>query len=130
MAELFLQDLGPRFVSRPTSQDVGYDLLVGFLNKIGGINTFAVEVKATERPPGTRLQFPRRSFDRFAHSNIPGLLLVADVKRNKLYYAWLTTRAATGTTDVSLPLTELDDATTKALQAQLEAADVGASAAG
>jgi hypothetical protein len=122
MAELFLQELEPQFLSRPTSEDVGYDLLVGFANKKGGINTFAVEVKATQRAPGARFPLPKRTFDRFAGSNIPGLLLVADVKATRMYYAWLTSKRDRGNATVSIPLTEVNDATKKQLQKQLEAA--------
>jgi hypothetical protein len=129
MAELFLQELNPLFVSRPT-EDFGYDLLVGFLNKKGGTNTFAVEVKSTDHQPGTRFQLPRRAFERFAHSNIPGLLLVVDVKQNRMYYAWLITTKAAGSINVSIPLTELNDVTKKELQMQFEAADSGVAAAG
>src|SRR5690349_13427533 len=89
MAELFLQDLHPQFLSRPTAGDLGYDLLVGFANPQGGTNTFAVEVKSTEREPPGKFPLSRREFNRLAHSNLPGLLIVADVKQNQLYYAWL-----------------------------------------
>jgi len=130
MAELFLQELGPQFVSRPTTEDVGYDLLIGFLNKKGGINTFAVQVKSTERPPGTRFRVPRRTFDRVAHSNIPGLLLVADVKHNRMNYAWLTSGQLAGSVSVSVPLIELNDETKDELQAELVAAHVGVATAG
>jgi len=49
IAELFLQDLNPSFVAKPTT-DFGYDFFVGFPNSDGGINNYAVQVKATERP--------------------------------------------------------------------------------
>jgi hypothetical protein len=120
MAELFLQDLGPEFISRPTS-DVGYDLLVGFSNKRGGINTFAVEVKSTEQPPGPKFQLLKHVFVRLSCSNIPSLLLVADVKQNRMYYAWLDAKiAANGGQMVSIPIIELDNRTTKKLKAEFE----------
>ena len=122
MAELFLQDLGPQFISRPTTSDVGYDLLVGFSNKKGGINTFAVEVKSTERPPKLKFTLAKRTFDRLSHSNIPGLLLVADVKQNRMYYAWLDSKVATAGDDIiSIPIAELDDRNKKSLKRELEA---------
>jgi hypothetical protein len=104
--------------------------LVGFLNEKGGINTFAIEVKGTESPPPGRFQLTRSTFERFANSNIPGLLLVADVKGNRLYYAWLSARRLTGTMSVSIPVTELDDASTKALRKQLRAANGSVAVAG
>jgi hypothetical protein len=129
MAELFLQELEPEFISRPTSADVGYDLLVGFTNRKRGINTFAVEVKATERPPAGRFQIMRHTLDRFANSNIPALLLVADVKQNQLYYAWLSARKVSGVS-VSIPLTVLDETAKAELRAQVRAPNAGVSAAG
>ena len=130
MAELFLEELGPKFVSRPTTVDVGYDLLAGFLNGKGGINTFAVAVKATERPPNGHFHLSRRTLDRFAHSNIPGLLLVADVKQNRMYYAWLTSKKFAGSDSVSIPLLELNGQARNELQSQLKAADRGIAVAG
>ena len=130
MAELLLQEFEPQFVSRPTTQDVGYDLLAGFLNRKGGINTFAVEVKSTERSPGMRFQLLRSTFDRFAHSNIPGLLLVADVKHNRMYYGWLNSKKWSGSVSVSIPLVELNDETKSQLHAQFAAADSNVAAAG
>lgn len=130
MVELLLQDFEPEFISRPTSADVGYDLLAGFLNRKKGINTFAIEVKATERPPKGSVQILRNTFERFAHSNIPALLFVADVKQNKLYYAWLNAKKSSGAPTVSVPLTALDDSAKAGLSAELRATDSGLRAAG
>ena len=121
MAELFLQELDPEFISRPTNEDVGYDLLVGFLNKKGGINTFALEVKATEQAPVGRFQVMRRTYNRFANSNIPGLLLVADVKQNRLYYGWLSEKAVVSTANVSVHLAELNNESKAELRRQFAA---------
>lgn len=131
MAELFLQEMNPQFLSRPTSEDVGYDLLAGFQNDKGGINTFAIKVKSTEQvPSGRRFSLPRRTFQFLAGSNIPGLLLVADVKENRMYYAWLASDNAAGSAAVSVPLTKVDDATRTALQRQFAAATARVAAAG
>jgi len=46
MAELFLQELNPKFLARPT-EDFGFDFLVTFKNPKGGLNTYGVEVKGT-----------------------------------------------------------------------------------
>ncbi len=131
LAELFLQDLNPVFVSKPTSEDLGYDFLVGFSNDKAGINTFAVEVKPTERPPGSRFPISRNSFDRITHSNVPGLLLVADVKQNRLYYAWLRPDDSnTARNTVSIPIAEINETTTKQLKSRLEKAEDGVAVAG
>ena len=50
------------------------------------MNLVAIEVKATDRPVKGHYQISRRTHDLLANSNIPGLLLVVDVKENRLYY--------------------------------------------
>ena len=86
LAELFLQELKPSILARPTD-DFGYDFLVGFQNTKGGINNYIVEVKATENPLPPRFLIQKKLYDRLAHSNIPGILLVVDIKQNRLAYA-------------------------------------------
>ena len=122
MAELFLQSLEPVSIARPP-EDLGYDLLVSFANSRGGINTFGVEVKATEQPSGSFAVINRRVYDLLAHSTIPGLLLVADVKRNNLFYAWpprLDTRRSEPKT-IKVPLFPIDDETKKELHRRFTA---------
>lgn len=87
MAELFLQQLSPVAVARPTD-DFGYDLLVTFKNKKGGINTFGVEVKGTESEVPKSLVVDSHLHKSLTFSNIPTFLLFVDVKRNKLFYGW------------------------------------------
>jgi hypothetical protein len=104
-------EMEPRFLSEPTSPDVGYDLLVGFLNEAGGINTFAVDVVADDKAPGHRVAMPAGRFDRLAKSNTPGLLLAIDVKANHIYFAWLTPELAHGAVKVvHIAVRQLDDA--------------------
>lgn len=87
LAELFLQDLGATFVSRPTA-DTGIDFIVAFANGQGGTNLSAVEVKATEHPVGDFYALDAKWYKRLTHSNVPSLLLVVDAKHNRLYHAW------------------------------------------
>lgn len=129
MAELFLEDFEPQLLARPTSDKLGYDLLAGFPNKEGGINTFAVQVKPTDRPP-TQVALSRRSFDRLAKSNIPGLLLVPDVKQNRMYYAWLDFEAGGKGSTVAVPVTEANDETIATLRRQFQAASGRVAVAG
>lgn len=87
MAELFLQELGPLSLARSTL-NLGYDFLVTFKNLRGGTNTYGVEVKSTASPVQSSILVDKRLHDRLTLSNIPGFLLVADVKRNKLFFGW------------------------------------------
>jgi len=87
LAELSLQELNPFFVARNTREELGIDFFVGFKNEKGGMNVVAVEMKATEHLPGNRIQIPGGTYQLLANSNIPGLLLVVDVKMSKCYYA-------------------------------------------
>lgn len=88
MAEIFLQELGALFVARPNFNDIVFDFIVGFKNKKGGINTTAVEVKSTSRPVTNSFVIKKKLYNNLAHSNIPAILLVVDVKNNQLYYSW------------------------------------------
>ncbi len=121
MAELFLQDLEPASLARPPA-NFGYDFLVVFPRRNGGTNTFAVEVKATEHPDPSSFVIDKQTYNRLAHSNIPGLLLVADSKENRLFFAWpprVDTRSQPGS--VSIQLTPVDDKTEKELHKRLVA---------
>ena len=120
MAELFLEGLQPVSVARPP-HDFGYDFLVVFKNSKGGINTFGVEVKATERPVRSRLMIDKRIYDRLANSTPPGLLLVADVKRNELFFAWPSRADTRRSISVTLPLTQIDSKTRAELHKRLVA---------
>jgi len=88
LAELFLQDLRPRFVARADTLDVGVDFFVGFSNTRGGVNLVAVEVKATEQLSKARIGLARKHYTLLANSNVPGLILVVDVKQSKYYFAF------------------------------------------
>ncbi|MCA9154384.1 MAG: DUF4365 domain-containing protein [Planctomycetales bacterium] len=111
LAELLLQELAPQFLVQPTTDTLGYDLLAGFANQQGGVNSYAVQVKATEKPIGDSYRFRRSDFDRFVHSNLPTLLLVVDVKRNQLGYGWLREQniVRTGDDYVDLGLKPIDE---------------------
>ena len=121
IAELFLQDLHPSFVAKPTP-DFGYDFFIGFPNAYGGINNYAVEVKATERPVPSRFSLNTDVYERLANSNIPALLIIVDVKQNRLFYAWLTPQDIEGqqsTHTIKIPVTEVNDIVKEKLRKQL-----------
>lgn len=124
MAELFLQDLGPRFVAKAPN-DFGFDFIVGFTNRRGGVNVIAVEVK-TKQTSLPRLQMNAKSYDLLANSNVPGLLLVIDVKSNTVLYHFAVPRStALPSLNVSLPLIEVDEMQRSKLKS-LFASDEGA----
>jgi hypothetical protein len=113
LAELFLQELKPEFVARP-SDDFVYDFLIGFQNPRGGINNIAVEVKATEQLARKQYSISKRRYVRWAYSNIPILLLVIDVKENRYYYAWASPEVSSNAGDsetIRVDLTEVNDST-------------------
>ena len=123
MVELWLQELDPVFVARPTNE-LPYDFFAGFRNNRGGINSVAVEVKASERPISGRFPVDRQVYTRWANSNIPVLLVVADVKQNRLYYAFPSpdeVGSATTSEKIQVRLTEIDDRTKEELRATLVA---------
>jgi hypothetical protein len=131
LVELFLQELGAEFITRPEADlDLGYDLFVGFKNPEGGINLTAVEVKATERPIDALYPVQRQIYQRLANTNIPVLLLVADVKQNRLFYALPGSDPMGAERDaeiVSIPLKEADETATRELRAHLAQSQVAAS---
>ena len=121
MAELFLQELNPKFLARP-AEDFGFDFLVTFKNPKGGLNTYGVEVKGTERPVSSSFPIDKELYRRMIHSNVPGFLLVANVKQNKLFYSWPEARAGNlhgGTGKVVVPVTEIDINSKKQLRKRL-----------
>lgn len=123
LAELFLQELDPDFVAQPTGE-FAYDFFVGISNAKDGINNFAVEVKATERLAGNRYSISRQQYNRWANSNIPVLLLVVDVKENRIYYHWPTTEESDqfgGSDMITIYLTEIDDESKQELRNRLAA---------
>jgi hypothetical protein len=121
LAELFLEGLQPKYLSRP-SVDLGFDFLVGFINHEGGVNTFVVEVKGTERPVTSPFPVDKRSYRRLAASNIPGFLLAVDVKQNRLFYAWperRDSRRYSGNGVIRVPVIEVNDETKSELRKRL-----------
>jgi hypothetical protein len=108
MAELLFQDLGASFVARPDSDSLPFDFLVGFSNPNGGTNTFAVELKGTEKPVKGQYVLKSRSARAFANSNIPVIFLVVDSKQNQSWYAWgheIGAQIPAETTLTSFPVT-------------------------
>ncbi|MGK7897817.1 MAG: DUF4365 domain-containing protein [Xenococcus sp. (in: cyanobacteria)] len=118
IVELFFEDLEPAFVAQSTA-DVPYDYFVGFENLRGGINTFGVEVKATEQPVRGQYQVQTRWYERLSYSNIPILLLIVDVKENRLHYTWSSSEVISENSSeqtITIPVTEIDEEQKKLLR--------------
>lgn len=121
IAELFLQELEPAFVAQPET-DFAYDFFIGFSKPDGGLNTYAVEVHATAQPVNGKFRMPAEQYRRLANSNIPVLLLIVDVKRNRLFYAWPdadSAQAAQNAVVTTVPVTEINDKTRANLRKRL-----------
>jgi hypothetical protein len=103
--------LGAEFVARPSS-DFGYDFFVGFNNPESGVNIAAVEVKATDQPVPYRYAPQKRLFRKLANTNIPVLLLIVNVKENRLFYALPGAQATDFDANVVwVPVTPVDEST-------------------
>ena len=121
MVELLLQDIGAIVVSKPDA-DIGYDFVVGFPNGSGGLTLSAIEVKATDEPVTDSFPIATRLFKLLAHANVPALLLVVDVKRNRMYQgrAWpKALRKHRSSNTIYVPVTEVDDESKKSIRQHL-----------
>jgi hypothetical protein len=121
LAELFLDDLKPSFLGRPT-HDIGFDFLIGFTNQRGGVNTFGVEVKGTEQFNSLSFPLDRKAYQRLANSNPPAFLLLVDVKQNRFFCGWPQSdngRVHAGSERIKVPLTEMNERTKTALRQKL-----------
>jgi hypothetical protein len=121
LAQLFLEELQPQFVAQSTGNP-NYDFFVGIRHSKGGFNNIVVEVKSTERLTRNQYQLAKRTYEKYAYSNLPALLIVVDVKENRLYYAWLTpdgVELANESSTVRIDLIEINDDTKQALKERL-----------
>jgi hypothetical protein len=121
MVELFLRELDPAFIAQP-SRDIGFDYMVSFPSRRGSSNTFGVAIKVTTEHDAHRFAVSKRTYNQLAHSNLSAFLLVADVKRNKLYFGFppkIDTRKTGPAIDI--PLTQINAQTTKDLYKRLTA---------
>ena len=131
--ELFLGDLKPALaVAAPDAADAHHDYLIGFKNARRGTNLCVVEYVATDRPVPARYPLPQADRNRWVNSNVPVLLLVVDVVRNQLYYAWPAdpgVMTAGRAKRASLALAPVDDAAKRDLRRRLVKGDRKASVA-
>ena len=94
--------------------------MVTFRNSRGGINSFGVEVKSTDQAVQLSFGIGRKTYNQLAYSNTAILLLFANVKQNKLYFAWIDKRRAqSGAATVMIPLTLINERTKMELRRKL-----------
>jgi hypothetical protein len=117
MTQLFLGDIGASvWTAHP---EIGpFDSIAVFMPKDGKLRMVAVEIKATEQPVSSEFHFHERAetIAVVRHSNVPVLFLIADVKRNRLYFGWAS-QLRTGTMSLEpdqevecrLPVTPAED---------------------
>jgi Domain of unknown function (DUF4365) len=127
LAELFLTDLSPDMIDKTGPRDTGIDFFVRFRNDRGGTNTFGVEVKSTELPVRSTFTMDRKSYANLAYSNVPTLLLLVNVKLNKLYYAWVDRyQLDRDAANVRVRFREIDDHVKLTLRRQMTSGDLPA----
>jgi len=90
LAGLFLLDLHPDYLGKPTSGHALYDFLLTFSRPDKSSVTVAVEIKGTDRPlrDPQRLMLSRSKLEAMNKSNTPFLIVVVDVKTNAVGFNW------------------------------------------
>jgi hypothetical protein len=73
-----------------------FDYMALFLKPDGSPVTIAIAVKATEEEIEGAYPFKVSDLEKFKNSNIPVLILVIDVKRNKFFLTWAKNAIVTG----------------------------------
>jgi hypothetical protein len=101
LAGLFLLDLGPDYLGKPTSAHAPYDFLATFSRDDKSVVTVSVEVKGTDGPLGNPypLMLPSSQVAAMQRSNTPFLIVVVDVRTNAVGFNWasaLQSRDGTG----------------------------------
>ena len=91
LAEQFLLDLAPDQLSNLQGPAPPFDYLAFFSKSDGTPVVIAVEVKTTQRE--IKRSFPlavsSAQLKRWVNSNLPVLLVVADVKNNEVFFNWV-----------------------------------------
>lgn len=89
LAEQFLLDLAPSYLSAVQSQDLGIDYMA-FVQKADGTPVvIGVEVKTTQHDIKGRYSLPSSQVRHLLNMNVPVLILVVDVKDNNIYFNWV-----------------------------------------
>jgi hypothetical protein len=89
LAEQFLLELQPNQLSSVEGPVALFDYMAFFLRQDGTLITIAVEVKATQQPIKDRFGLHASQIERLVKSNLPVLLVVANVKQNEIFFNWI-----------------------------------------
>jgi len=89
LSQEFLFELAPKqAIYTGDEPDRLFDYMALFLKPDGSPITIAIAVKATEEEIEGVYPFKVSDLEKFKNSNIPVLILVIDVKRNKFFLNW------------------------------------------
>jgi hypothetical protein len=91
LAEQFLLDLNPVSLFKVPIETAPIDFFITFRKLDGGMAMIGVEIKSTQTKVGESYHFhsTERQIRYQLKSNIPILFILADVKRNKMFFNWL-----------------------------------------
>ena len=89
LSQEFLFELAPKqAIYTGDEPDHLFDYMALFPKSDGSLVTIAIAVKATEEEIEGVYPFKISDLEKFKNSNIPVLILVIDVKRNKFFLNW------------------------------------------
>jgi hypothetical protein len=89
LVEGFLYELNPPHIAQVEGDNLGFDFVIAFKKPDRGLKYCAIEIKATENLVAETFHFMTgRRFLEARKSNMPMVILVADTKRNELYYGF------------------------------------------
>ena len=89
LSQEFLFELAPKqAIYTGDEPDHLFDYMALFPKSDGSLVTIAIAVKATEEEIEGAYPFKVSDLEKFKNSNIPVLILVIDVKRNKFFLNW------------------------------------------
>lgn len=97
LVEQFLLDLGAEYVSPLGAPDLGIDYIAFFLEDGRSPRAIGIEAKSTQQQTDGRYPVPSDLLRRFEDSNLPILFVVADVKRNEIFFEWVKKGSFTAT---------------------------------
>jgi hypothetical protein len=88
LAELFLNELGATVLRIPDAREIPLDYVAVFQHDDRATAIVGVEVKGTERLENGHFSMRQQWISEAQHWNIPVLLLVVDVKDNRVFYTF------------------------------------------